>query len=639
MAGVLEFPERPFRGAIEEVVRHRSSGALLRVRNASGSALLFVPTPLRLNPAPGLWISGFVREKDGLLLLQRGVVYPPPPQGSLPPRPHPGPLLVELGVPQADFSALLKCAQELLRGEKPPSPPEGCSSLAQLLATPYGDLIAWGYPPSMAQTLWEAFGPGALEYLALDPYAPLAHGVSFAELDRLYLRGGLDPDHPQRYVAYARHFLERHFARTGDTVVSLGDLEEALKDALPLFLVGFSYGEERGEMLAIRNELTLRRWREIEGELAQRLLLPKKPPPIRFPKGLQGVPSEAVALLKLLEQGQVVLLLGGAGTGKTTIVRHVVEAVEGAVLLAPTGKAAARLKEATGREAFTVHAAILKEELLAKASLVVVDEAGMLGSETLWLLVRQLGEAVPLLLVGDPMQLPPVEPGHPCLDLAEHLLVLWLTKTHRSQGAIALLAEGIRSGTLQEAPPPWGQEVALRPLEEAFLRELFRGFDPKRTVLLTPLRRGRWGTGALNDLAATALGHRKGLAPGIPVVYLRNNPLLGYANGETDWLERFGADGSLWTQSGRVLPPWAARDLEPAYALTVHRSQGSEWEEVYVLLPREGLGLMDRSWLYTAATRARKRLVFLEESKDLFWEVYRKEPRRRRTLLRGFLSR
>lgn len=630
--------ERPVHGGIEEVVWQKPSGTLLRLREASGSSLLLVPSLLRLRPAGGLWLSGFASGEEGFSRLVRGAVYAPPPPQVRPPRPDPNPLLEEIGASGEDFSSLLACAQAYLKGQAPPAPQKGCEALARLLGMPYGPLVAWGFPQKLARLLWEAFGPGALDYLAVEPYAPLDLGVPFGELDRLYLKGGLDPDHPQRHVAYARHFLERHFARTGNTVASLPELEEALGASLPLFLVGFSYAEEREEMVAQRNEISLRRWWDIEGDLARLLLLPKEPPPLKGGRVRANLPEEAQTLLRFLGEGRSALLLGGAGTGKTTVLKHVVEAVEGALLLAPTGKAANRLAQATGREAFTVHAALFREDLLLRARLVVVDEAGMLGSETLWLLVTHLGERIPLLLVGDPMQLPPVEPGHPFRDLADHLPALWLTKVHRSEESLTRLAEAIRTGSLDEASPLWGEGVELRPLEEKALQQLFKAYNPERTAVLTPLRRGRWGTEGLNALAAKALKRPPGLSPGMPVVYLRNNPVLGYANGEVDWLEALGADGSLQTRSGRLLPPWAAKDVEGAYALTVHRSQGSEWEEVYVLLPKEGIGLMDRSWLYTAVTRARRGLVFLEEEEGLLWRAYRKTAPRRETLLRRFLE-
>lgn len=392
------------------------------------------------------------------------------------------------------------------------------------------------------------------------------------------------------------------------------------------------------------------------------------------------------AVAAVLSHG-LVLLEGGPGTGKTSTVAAMIAALRASQpearvhLAAPTGKAAGRLRAATGG---TFPCTTLHRLLESRGDrfgrhrgrpldldLLVVDEVSMVDLGLMGALLEALPTGCRLVLVGDPAQLPPIAPGAVLQDLqrAEHRrrlgdAAITLITTYRNGGAIAAVAAALRQG-LGDDPDPQDPDpiTAIRPLLLALdstanlrwrpcsprtlpaellerLRRHQQGLalvagrcrpgssrgcrallaERDRLLVMAPQRRGRWGLEAIHRtlLGVQWDGDLQDLPPGTPVLCRRNLPELDLANGDVGVLVGGpGPSARLLFGDGEGEPLWIhpgqlAGAAEPALALTVHKAQGSEADEVIVLLPG-GAG-RDRRLLYTALTRARRGALLFSET-------------------------
>jgi len=396
-------------------------------------------------------------------------------------------------------------------------------------------------------------------------------------------------------------------------------------------------------------------------------------------------PQQRKAVQAVLER-QLVLLEGGPGTGKTSTVLAMVEAVGHQQpdcriqLAAPTGKAAARLKAAIAPLALpctTLHRLLeSRGERFGRnrqhplpLDLVVVDEVSMVDLALMQALLEALPSESRLVLVGDSSQLPPIGAGAVLLELnapeqRQRLgdASVRLQTTYRNNGAIAAVASTL-VGTPDDsiALPPatldslanlgpsdnllWQQQSPRR-LPEALLRRLKERQlqlqelcqstttnDPgvaahllaelETLLVLTPLRRGRWGLEAIHQelLGAAAQSGPQHWPIGTPVLCQRNLNDLGLANGDVglvvdhEGTKRllFGVSGSVAGSPAHLLiHPAQLPDAQPAFALTVHKAQGSEADEVWILMGESGRP--SQRLLYTALTRAKQRAILITPS-------------------------
>jgi exodeoxyribonuclease V alpha subunit len=387
-------------------------------------------------------------------------------------------------------------------------------------------------------------------------------------------------------------------------------------------------------------------------------------------------PDQQRAVRAVLRYG-LVLLEGGPGTGKTSTVARMLAAVQAQQpgsrihLAAPTGKAAARLRAALASADLQLPCSTLHRLLESRGErfgrnrhhplaldLLVVDEVSMVDLPLMEALLDALPQDCRLVLVGDAAQLPPVGPGPVLMDLqaperrqALGDAAIGLRTTYRNNGAIAAVAAALRASDapletlLPSLLEPLPADANLRWLQApprslpAALLERLRQHqqqleqscrdcppdDPtaaaallarlEACLVLTPLRRGRWGVEAIHQalLGEAATRPAQHWPVGTPVLCRHNLVELGLANGDVGLvMERPGRSGGerrlLFSAPGQPEPLWIhpaqLPDAEPALALTVHKAQGSEADEVWVLMP--DTGRPQRRLLYTALTRARQ---------------------------------
>jgi exodeoxyribonuclease V alpha subunit len=409
----------------------------------------------------------------------------------------------------------------------------------------------------------------------------------------------------------------------------------------------------------------------------------------RPPEGMD-VSAEQWAVVELVRTRPLVLLTGLPGAGKTHTQRVLVDAARRArvrvLLCAPTGKAARRMRDLTGHDAMTIHRALgyspkedrfLRDEddpLSNDVELVIVDEASMLSLELADALFRAAGDCH-VLLVGDTDQLPPIGPGRVLADLVESEAVprVHLTAIYR-QAARSLIVRSARRINRGELPflslEEARAELGESELDEDFffvsrggtetLREAVvelvcealprRGFDPRTEVMtLVPMRRGPVGLVELNAELERRLNPgerpvvlpRTGLRVGSRVVQTRNDytPEREVMNGEVafvlGWDEEEGeARLSLDEGEREIVVPAAALDTyELAWALTVHRAQGSQFPAVVAPWSMHYRVMLSRPLLYTAVTRAQRLCVLAGERRALATAVSRGEGRRRHSAL------
>ena len=550
-------------------------------------------------------------------------------------------------------------------------------------------LARYELPVHLAMAVQRTYGDGAMQALRDDPYllSREQYGVDFAVTDAIALSMGFGGDDPCRLEAAVLYELS-HNLHNGHVFLPrekliqaaaqlIGVEPDAVELALDKLIERFGVVEKP---IANVTGCYLPRMYQAETFVAQRLLELVKTPVERLARvektiadieqaqGVSYAPLQRQAVALAADSG-VLLLTGGPGTGKTTSLRGIVTLYErmglDVLLLAPTGRAAKRLGEVTGREAQTIHRALgmSYNELTGQTAFkknaqdplevhaVIVDEMSMVDIELMRSLLEAMRPGSRLVLVGDPDQLPSVGPGSVLGDMLRSGVVpaVSLTQVFRQaeQSAIIRAAHAVDRGELPPLENSGSGDLFFlrRRAPDRLVQtvvELCRdrlpknmGIPAEQIQVLSPTRKGPCGTAALNRALQAALnpperGKRQKqwgdmtFRVGDRVMQTRNNYDVlwekedgsggsGIFNGDVGVIQDIDPGGELITlrfdDRTAVYTADLLSQLDMAYAVTVHKSQGSEYPAVILAAASAAPSLLVRGVLYTAITRARRLLI------------------------------
>jgi exodeoxyribonuclease V alpha subunit len=558
-------------------------------------------------------------------------------------------------------------------------------------------LQSHGLGPALAAKVFRHYGEQTLHIVTTVPYRLAADipGIGFRTADGIAARGGCARDDPARIEAALIHLLGR-FAEEGHVTGPRGVLLERCAGLL---------GLEREQIGGVLDSLCLkgrlncepdlrlngeqaiylpaffRAETSIASNLRRLLATPPARPEIPASVGEVSLTLDQRRAINLAFAEKLLVITGGPGTGKTTILRTITRAAARGglrfALAAPTGRAAKRLSEATGCPAKTIHRMLeynpqsmeFRKNTHDRLScdLMIVDEASMIDTALMSYLLCALPSSASLVLVGDIYQLPSVGAGNVLQDIiaSGKASIIELNEIFRqaAESRIVTNAHRIRGGLMPEQS---GEESdfyfisqddpqqVLRIILDLVTRRIPRrfGFDPVRDIqVLTPMKRGQVGVENLNISLQALLNPKVGAAGGNggrsplrtqdKVMQLRNNYTRETFNGDMGTIAAVHGGGEIEVafDNRRVRYQAAEQDeLTLAYAISIHKAQGSEFPAVVIPLVTEHYPLLQRNLVYTAVTRARKLVVLVGARRALHMAVKNDKTRRRYSLLRERLA-
>jgi len=541
-------------------------------------------------------------------------------------------------------------------------------------------LMDFGIGTARIRKIYKRYGDASLDILNRDPYrlAGDIYGIGFATADHIARRMNIPKDAPTRLRAGLLHALYRSsdeghcFLPTSELIEQAERLLDVPAETLlhPLRAIA-----ESGAVSAIGDRIYPARLFVAEATVAERLnaILNAQGAPLgaefvesalkkqQRQMDIEFTSEQSDAVRKILCQTPVLVLTGGPGTGKTTIIRaaaHIARSSRANVILcAPTGRAANRLSEMTDIPAYTIHRLLEYTPQTGfsrgisrpiRAQFVVVDEMSMVDIELFSALLAAIRPGTRLLLVGDADQLPSVGPGQVLSDLiaSEVVPTERLTIIHRQAAKSRIIREAhnILRGQipslkndpkadfffLQEDDPEKGMKTVVDLVSQR-LPERY-GLDPSADIqVIVPMYRGVCGANILNEAIRERINPRKPTPPfkfsvGDKVMQTRNNYDLNIFNGDIGVVVKTVTDGKNSNSQPLLIvkfdvpvayTPEDASELTTAYAITVHKSQGNEMPCVIIPLYTEHYILLRRHLLYTAITRAKKLCVIVGQVRAL----------------------
>ena len=382
-------------------------------------------------------------------------------------------------------------------------------------------------------------------------------------------------------------------------------------------------------------------------------------------------------------EDKVMVITGGPGTGKTTIINAILKIFDKLpvqiMLAAPTGRAAKKMREATGHQAKTIHRMLeysvqkggfqKNENHPLKCDLLIVDEASMIDSVLMHHLLKAIPSRATFVLVGDINQLPSVGPGSVLKDIIASgaVPVVELTEIFRQaqESSIVVNAHRINRGLMPKLEPAEQRLEDFYLLEQEDPEEVLRivleliqgripkrfGFDPLNDIqVLTPMHRGTVGAENLNVELQSALNPRsdeitrggRTFRVNDKVMQIKNNYEKNIFNGDIGRITRINSESQqvfiAFDNRSVVCEHSELDEIVLAYAISVHKSQGSEYPAVIIPILTQHYLLLQRNLIYTAITRARKLVVMVGTQKALSTAVRNDKTRKRYTSLRRRLS-
>ena len=566
-------------------------------------------------------------------------------------------------------------------------------------------LHSHGVGTARAVRIFKTYGSDAIQVMTENPYrlARDIRGIGFKTADAIAMKLGIEKIAMVRVRAGISYALteamdEGHCGLPTEVLTPLAEKllevpQELIRTALDLELQeGTVVADRVGETPCVflsglyRAERTIaeRLIRLANGKLPWPWIDPDKALPwVEQHIGLALAESQ-VAAIRLALTTKVLVMTGGPGVGKTTIVKailRILAAKKGTniLLCAPTGRAAKRMTEATGFEAKTIHRLLEVDpkgggfkhgdDNPLDCDLLVVDETSMVDVMLMQALMKAVPDKAALLIVGDIDQLPSVGPGQVLADIISSgaVSVVRLTEVFRqaARSCIIISAHRINQGSIPDlSPPETESDFYFVPADDPAaavgrIIELVKtrmpkrfGLDPIRDIqVLCPMNRGGVGARSLNIELQAALnpaGDRKverfgwTFAPGDKVMQIENDYDKEVYNGDIGYID------DVDPNAGEIVASFDGRPvtyglgeldmLVPAYAATIHKSQGSEYPAVIIPVLTQHYAMLQRNLLYTGVTRGKRLVVLVGQKKAVAIAVRNVSGRRRWSKLSEWLS-
>jgi exodeoxyribonuclease V alpha subunit len=572
-----------------------------------------------------------------------------------------------------------------------------------------GFLQEMGVQTSFCAKIYQAYGPNAIDLIREDPYALAGDldGPGFVIADTIAGKLGVEQDDPRRVWACIRYLILQN-ADDGHTFAELENLISrcentfqisrlAIEKAIDEMVAAKVIVEETLKNGASNTAIYMREIYHAEAGLALRLnallSVPLESASVDVARIAHEVheklainlSAEQLQVLKDILSHRVVIITGGPGTGKTTLLRSISTIFENQgkhmLLGAPTGRAARRMAEVTRRKAGTIHRLLgynfinggflRNRDNPLDADAVIIDEASMIDTILMYHLLDAIPVSSVLILVGDVSQLPSVGPGNVLSDMIDsaRIPVFYLNKIYRQdmESTIVVNAHKVRQG---EPPDCTNMSGIDGPGDYFFIEQS----DPKRVAdrilrlcrdelpgkfdldpihdiqVLTPMHKGTVGTINLNQMLQKSLnpqpdlmvGRGYSFKSGDKVMQLLNNYQKDVYNGD------IGIICSIDRQKKEISVDYYGRtvsyaadefdQMATAYAISVHKSQGSEYPAVIVPLVTQHYYMLERNLLYTAMTRAKKLVILIGTQKALQIALKNDKPHRRLSSLAAKLG-
>ncbi|MEK3890626.1 SF1B family DNA helicase RecD2 [Bacillus sp. FSL K6-3431] len=615
----------------------------------------------------------------------------------------------------------------------PKLPPEKAKDLYDSLLEHQGleqvmiGLNQYGFGPQISMKIYQAYKEETLKVIEENPYQLIeaVEGIGFGRADELGSQLGINGNHPDRIKAGCLYVLEQACLQNGHVYCDVADLLEEVKrlleDSQPIEIAFQDISseliklEEEGKIVGENKRVYMPSLYFSEKGIVTNIqrILQQKEYAEQFPESeflialgdleerldVQYAPSQKEAIQTAL-MSPMMILTGGPGTGKTTVIKGIVELyaeLHGCsldpyaykkeepfpvLLTAPTGRAAKRMSESTGLPAMTIHRLLgmtgqegldNEDEREIDGKLIIVDEMSMVDTWLAHQLLKALPEHIQVIFVGDEDQLPSVGPGQVLKDLlkSETIPTVQLTDIYRQAegSSIIELAHEIKKGKLpSDLVKPQRDRSFIRcqsaqigeAVEKVVKNAKQKGYTAKDIQVLAPMYRGPAGIDNLNRILQEIFnsnpdGKRKELnfgdvkyRIGDKVLQLINQPEQHVFNGDMgEIISIFYAKENTEKQDMIIVAfegtevTYTRADLNQithAFCCSIHKSQGSEFPIVILPVVKSYYRMLRRNLLYTAITRSKQFLILCGEESAFRIGIEREDDQKRKTSLFEKLS-